>query len=144
MQLPIQVDPDRNYERVQIDVRVRFRPEEIADFIEASDEDYFLSIAYAQGLNDSSIYDTLESRSAYLANSPTEEIRMQRRELFQRAQQVIGAIYDMKRASTSRERALIMIETLRRENVGQLLHKTLLEFVGQNNALIRGAIRGRF
>lgn len=139
MRLPVKVNPKRNYDHVQIDVKVRINSDDMSRFLNADETQYWEAVAYAQGINDYMDY-SQASKRARLANSGHEG----RIKLLNKASQTIEIIDQIKDQPNLKEKAKLMIQTLRKDEKGQLLHKTIMEFVGRQKAMVRGFVRGKY
>lgn len=142
LRLPFQVNKQRNYERVQIDVKVRIQSEDMARFLNSHEQEIWHSIAYAQGIYDHYQYSTAQARSQFIKKG-NQGNRDQRKNLIEAAQKVLSQFAEIKREKTLRDKAERMIRFLRKKKSGQLLHKTLLEFIGKQKVMVRGFVRGK-
>ncbi len=142
LRLPIQVNPKKNYEHMQIDMKVRIHAAQMATFLNADPKEIWTAIGYAQGLYDPYQYHEEKSRQQFLQVSNKSE--SQRREkLLKKATLIHQRWQEITKLTSLREKAAAMIQFLRSKEKGQLFHKTMLEFMGKRNILVRGFIRGK-
>jgi hypothetical protein len=139
MRLPIEVNPARNYNHVQIDVKVRIQADDMASFLTENEAGYWEAVAYAQGINDYLEYSTAQNR-ARIAKSDNKK----RTKLLRKAKEVVKIIDEIKSEPTLKDRAAKMIKVLRKGDRGKLLHKTMMEHVGKQKAMVRGFVRGKY
>jgi len=142
LRLPFKVNKKHNYEHVQIDVKVRIQTEDMAQFLKASPRDIWFAIAYAQGIYDPYVYENQSARDQFIKNGQqgSEEDRTA---LLDAAKKVILEIKDISEQKTLKDKARKMMDDLKDGKAGQLLFKTLLEFVGKNKVMVRGFVRGK-
>lgn len=138
MRLPVTVNPKRDYNHVQIDVKVRIQADDMARFLADNEDGYYEAVAYAQGINDYTDYLT-QARRSQIANSDNEK----RVSLFRKARKTVEIIDDIKSKPTLKDKAAKMLKVLRKGETGQLLHKTIMEHVGRQKAMVRGFVRGK-
>lgn len=139
MRLPVKVNPKRDYDHVQIDVKVRIQADDMARFMAANNSDYWNALAYAQGINDYADYTNPSKRKAIAADSESKKAK-----LLKKARKVIEIIDQIKSNPTLKDKAAQMIKVLRKGDRGQLLHKTMMEYVGKQKAMVRGFVRGKY
>lgn len=142
MRLPFIVNEERDYERVQIDVKVRIQAEDMAKFLSSNEQNIWHSIAYAQGINDHYHYSTAQMRKRFVKEGHQGD-KSQRSRLVGAGEKVIGFIRDINKQRTLKDKADKMIRLLRKGKAGQLLHKTILEFIGRQKVMVRGFVRGK-
>lgn len=143
MRLPVQVNKERNYEHVQIDAKVRIQSEDMAEFLRAHEQHIWHSIAYAQGIHDHYQYSTEFMRNRFVEQGNYGD-RSDRRKLVRRGQKVIDYVNSINSQPTLKDKAHKMIDYLRKDESGQLLHKTILEFIGNQKVMVRGFVRGKY
>lgn len=142
MRLPFVVDEDREYERVQIDMKVRIQGADIASFLKASIEDIWVTLGYAQGFNDPYRYADSKFRRRYQRKGNERE-RERREKRVQMAERVIRYMKKIKEEKTLKDKAKRMINYLKKKGAGQLLHKTMLEYIGPQRVMVRGFVRSK-
>lgn len=142
MRLPFVVDEEKEYERVQIDLKVRVQANDIAEFLNASEEDLWISLGYAQGFNDPYRYADKSFRRRFQRGGNERE-REAREQMVDRAKWVIRYMRYINEEKTLKDKAKKMIKYLRRKRTGQLLHKTMLEYVGHQKVIVRGFVRSK-
>lgn len=138
MKLPVKVNPGRNYNHVQINVKVRVQADDMANFLAADENAYYEAVAYAQGINDYTDYSTSFKRRLIMNSNNKEKA-----ELTQEATEIVEIISKIKDRPTLKEKAKKMLMILRKGKRGQLLHKTILEHIGRQKVMVRGFVRGK-
>lgn len=142
MRLPLVVDKKRNYQHVQIDIKVRIQAKDMASFLAASETEHWYALAYAQGLNDHEYYRSEASRRFFIDNGH-QGSQEDRKKLLKAANKVIGHIQTINQQPSLKDKADKMIQLLRKGQDGQLLHKMMLEFIGRQKVMVRGFVRGK-
>lgn len=142
MRLPFKVNKKRDYERVQIDLKVRVQAEDMARFLRAHEQHIWHSIAYAQGLYDHYQYSTEYMRSRFIKEGKLGD-EQNRKELIKQGQKVINHLNSLKKEPSLKDKAEKLIHFLKEGKAGQLLHKTMLEFIGSRKVMVRGFVRGK-
>ncbi len=142
MRLPFQVNKKRNYEKVQIDVKVRVQAEDMAKLLRSHEQHIWHAIAYAQGIHDHYQYST-ESMRARFIEEGSQGSQEDREKLISDAQEVVDHLNSLQKIQNLKDKAIMLIDFLKKGKSGQLLHKTILEFVGKRKVMVRGFVRGK-
>jgi len=142
LRLPFRVNKKHNYEHVQIDVKVRIQAEDMAEFLKASQKEIWFAIAYAQGIYDPYVYENLSSRDQFLKEG-LQGSKEERTSLLDAAKTVITKLKAISQKKSLKEKAKMMMNDLKEGKSGQLLFKTILEFIGKNKVMVRGFVRGK-
>lgn len=142
MRLPFVVDKEREYERVQIDMKVRIQGPDIARFLEISDEELWVTLGYAQGFNDPYLYADSKFRRRY-KNKGNEQESERRTKRVEKAEKVIRYVKKIRAEKSLKDKAKTMINYLKKKGAGQLLHKAMLEFIGPQKVMVRGFVRSK-
>jgi hypothetical protein len=114
----------------------------MAKFLKANNIELWHSIAYAQGIYDHFQYTNEQLRKRFIEKGPQGE-RSERRRLVKRGQKVIEIIQKIQKESYLKDKATKLINFLRKGKEGQLLHKTMLEYIGGQKIMVRGFVRGK-
>ena len=158
--LPVHFSKDKDYGKIQLQAKLRFDSTAIKKFFNSSTEDHWISIASAFGLSDPYIWENKRMRNKfkkeyYVAsfkrnrghNSPRlskrEKSNLKKLNLLKKAERIADTILDINNEENSIEKAKLLIKELYKEKSGMILHKIMVDTVGEDLIMGRGYIRGR-
>lgn len=140
--LPVTVNDDHNYGKTQVDVKVRFTSLGLKKIIESEDEDFWIAAGLAVGLPDPYQIMTDIDREDFLLRARNRDIRKKRERALERAEDIVSALWKIKREPKMEGKSRIVLNELKSSNADGL-HKAMMDLAGLNNLIVNGVIRGR-
>jgi hypothetical protein len=158
--LPVNFNRDKDYGKIQLQAKLRFDSTAIKKFFNSPISEHWISIASAFGLSDPYVWENKKLRENfkkkfYVANykrkrghnaprlSRREKENLEKLNLLKKAQKIADTITEINKEENSVDKAKILIKELYKEKSGMILHKVMVDTVGEDSIMGRGYIRGR-
>lgn len=158
--LPVKFNKDKDYGKIQLQAKLRFNSTAIKKFFNSSLRDHWISIASAFGLSDPYEWESKSMRDKYKKkyyvarfkrkrshNAPRlskrEKSNLVKLNLLKKAEKIANTIFEINEEENSTKKAKILIKELYKEKSGMILHKVMVDTVGEDTIMGRGYIRGR-
>lgn len=143
LKLPLILDPDKNYGSTQVGLSVRFTPMAIRTILESQSEDIFVSVGTAIGLPDPYVLESSSERARYINKAKSSSAKRKRKHLIKSARYYVDLIENIQKMDSMSAQGRKLLDLLFDGNIGDVLHKTLVDLAGQDKIIIKGHVRGR-